>query len=37
VQVAVQTVPAVAPEELSMALLQKMAELLLRRADQPEH
>jgi len=37
VQVVVQAVPAMAPEESSMALLQKMAELLLRRTDQPEH
>jgi len=37
VQVVVQTVPAVAPEESSMALLQKTAEPLLRRTDQPEH
>jgi len=33
----VQTVPAMAPEESRMALLQKTAELLLRRTDQPEH
>jgi len=37
VQVVVQAVPAMAPEESNMALLQKMAELLLRRTDQPEH
>ena len=35
-RVVVQTVPAVAPEESSMALLQKTAELLLRRTDQPD-
>jgi len=38
VQVVVQAVPAMAPEESSMALLQKTAELLLlRRTEQPEH
>jgi len=37
VQVVVQAVPAVAPEESSMALVQKTAELLLRRTDQPEY
>jgi len=36
VQVVVQAVPAMAPEESRMALLQKTAELLLRRTDQPE-
>ena len=35
-EVAWQAVPAMAPEESSMALLQKAAELL-RRTDQPEH
>jgi len=35
--VALQAVPAMAPDESSMALLQKAAELLLRRTDQPEH
>jgi len=33
----VQSVSAMAPEESSMALLQKTAELLPRSADQPEH
>jgi len=37
VQVVVQAVPAMTPEESNMALLQKTAELLLRRTDQPEH
>jgi len=37
VQVVVQAVPAMTAEESSMALLQKTAELLLRRTDQPEH
>ena len=35
--VALQAVLGMAPEESSMALLQKAAELLLRRTDQPEH
>ena len=35
--VALQAVPEMAPEESSMALLQKVTELLLRRTDQPEN